>query len=137
MAWASQGWWSSDSYLFTNIVFFGVIIWGMQCHDNPEPIQLAIVVNVISIILDVILLSIRYPAGTGRISDRFSAGMALVNLIVRPFTSFILYNILSERHGTNGGGGSYDNIDRPVIHSVPGGQGETYGTSQQYKPPSA
>ncbi|XP_044730849.1 type-1 angiotensin II receptor-associated protein-like [Chrysoperla carnea] len=118
VAWGSQGYWSSDSYIFVNLIFMGILVWGMHSFDNPEPIQLAVAVNVVAIVLDLILVSIRYPAGTNKVSDRFSAWMAILNMIARPFTTIVLWKIYEERNG-NRSDGAYEDLDRAVITTSP------------------
>ena len=41
---------------------------------------------------------------SGSTSRRFSAGMAIVNMLLRPITAFFLYKMVSERQNLYGSG---------------------------------
>jgi len=43
---------------------------------------LALLINLISVLLDIIVVSVNWP-GTGRSKDEFSAVMAVINLLLR------------------------------------------------------
>jgi len=58
---------------------------------------MALYFNIVCILLDVINVGIYYPSNTGSISKRFSSGMAIVNLLLRPISSFMLYKMVKER----------------------------------------
>lgn len=116
--WGTQGDWSSHAYLYYNIIFLLVLFWGIHQKDSPEPIQIALAINLLSILFDVIILAAYFPSSF-RSSERFSVGMAILNLVFRPLTSFGLYRILQDRDVAIGGGGS----------SFPGNFGDIFGGS--------
>ncbi|PSN45079.1 hypothetical protein C0J52_05086 [Blattella germanica] len=64
-------------------------------HNAPIP---AVAINAVSILLDVMVIAIYFPG-----NDRFSVGMAILNLIIRPFTTIGLYRMYVERVNAIGG----------------------------------
>ncbi|XP_075223663.1 type-1 angiotensin II receptor-associated protein isoform X2 [Lycorma delicatula] len=101
--WAIQGQWSPDSYLFYNFFFLLSLMWGMHLKDSEEPLQFAISINGISILLDLFTLLIFYPSPFGY-SDRFSVLMTILNLIFRPISILLLGKICATRMGLSDGG---------------------------------
>ncbi|KAG5877038.1 hypothetical protein JTB14_006519 [Gonioctena quinquepunctata] len=119
---SSLGRWSSTGYLYYNCILTLLLIWGIYHDQSHEPIQLAIVVNGCSIILDILLLVMAFPSNSGESREKFSAAMAILHLIVRPFSTIVLIRNLEERSGSTGvltgilsSGGhneNYEDIDR-------------------------
>ncbi|XP_026293467.1 type-1 angiotensin II receptor-associated protein [Frankliniella occidentalis] len=140
ITWGIQGFWSPDSYLFYNGLFILSLLWGIHHRESDEPLQIAVIINVLAILFDVIVLAAYFPA-TFRSSERFSIAMAILNLVIRPVTSVILCRIANERIGGEFSGrntlgdifgrgdtvapgrprAAYDDIDNPSGHqSTPG-----------------
>lgn len=99
-AWGA-GRWCPESYLFYNLIFFLILLWTVHNKESDEPTQMAVAVNAVSIVLDVLVIAMYFPDG-GSGSDRFSAAMAILNLILRPFTTLVLYRIYVERANATG-----------------------------------
>lgn len=80
-----QGYWSPDSYLFYNALFILTLLWGIHSKESDEPLQIvswmklkwnfivyvwiltwcffqAVIINVLSILFDVIVLAAYFPA---------------------------------------------------------------------------
>ncbi|XP_071454546.1 type-1 angiotensin II receptor-associated protein [Hetaerina americana] len=114
--WGMQGVWAPHSYFFYNIIFICLLFWALLHKDSPEPIHMALLVNLISILFDVIVLSSFFP-DTYFSRERFSVGMAILNLVFRPITSFGLYRISQDREGVIGAGGA----------GFPGNFGDLFG----------
>lgn len=129
--WGVQGSWSPDSYFFYNLLFFITLMWAIQCKDSVEPVEMALFIGVSSIILDIIVITVCFPYDHS--SSRFSVGMAILNLLVRPVTSMLLYRVYADRSGAPGAfsnnlgglfgaggrGAPYEDIDS-VHQIVPG-----------------
>ncbi|KAG8227312.1 hypothetical protein J437_LFUL004860 [Ladona fulva] len=106
ITWGAQGSWCPSSYLFYNILFMIALFWGIHQKETSEPVQIAFVIDVISIFFDVVLLASFFP--TGFLSrERFSAAVAILNLIFRPFSAFGLYRICQDRDGVIASGGNF------------------------------
>ncbi|XP_069675912.1 type-1 angiotensin II receptor-associated protein isoform X2 [Periplaneta americana] len=128
-AWGVQGHWCPMSYLFYNLMFFMILLWAIHHKEGDEPMQMAVAVSALSIFLDVIVISMYFPDSYR--SERFSVGMAILNLIIRPVTTLVLYRIYVERASAAGaplptifGVGAtqrspYEDIDSAVHQSVP------------------
>lgn len=128
---STMGTWSGSSYLFYNFVLIILLLWGIHRPESEEPIQMALLVNSISILLDVFLLAFCFPGGP-YVRDRFSAAMAILLLISRPFSCIYLARIIQERIGSTGPisnvnnlfstgrNESYEDIDRTASSQQPG-----------------
>ncbi|XP_034239165.1 uncharacterized protein LOC117644083 [Thrips palmi] len=140
ITWGIQGYWSPDSFLFYNALFILSILWSIHNKESDEPLQISVIINVISILFDVIVLATYFPRSFSS-SERFSVAMTILNLVIRPVTSVVLWRLASERGGPEYPGrgtfgdifgrndsvapgrpqGAYDDIDNPRSHqSVPG-----------------
>lgn len=130
--WALQAGWLSNSYLYYNMVFLLVILWSLHSQEADEPVFMALTINLVSILLDCICIGVGYSQlGKFPQSDnnRFSLAMAIINLLLRPITSIMLFKIFSERSGRFSDydysairgfqQGPYENIDHPANQSVP------------------
>ncbi|KAF5283496.1 hypothetical protein FQR65_LT13884 [Abscondita terminalis] len=137
------GRWSPFSYLFYNFILAIVLLWSMHKHDSDEPLQLSIFVNGMSVILDIIIISMRFP-DSHEGSERFSAALAIIHLIVRPFTTIFLVKLLQDRTLITGEGignfftGSrnrnYEDMDKnagPQLPQPTGNHGEYDFTAAQ------
>lgn len=54
---------------------------------------------VVTILLDIIHISIFYPRAGLLDVGRFGAGMAILSLLLKPFSCFMLYNMYLQRGG--------------------------------------
>lgn len=128
-AWAA-GHWCPISYLFYNLIFFVILLWAVHNKEGDEPTQMAVAVSAVSIVLDVLVIAMYFP-DTRSGSERFSAAMAILNLILRPFTTMVLYRMYVERANAAGAAipaifgvgtaqsGPYEDIGGTVHQSVP------------------
>jgi len=82
------------SYLYTNVVLMGTLIWTITSVNSIEPIAMTFLVNIAVFGLDIIALSLYWPGGRG---NRIYLGFAIANTILRPFTCLLLYRIFRER----------------------------------------
>ncbi|KAK7073536.1 hypothetical protein SK128_003616, partial [Halocaridina rubra] len=86
----------------------------------------ALCINLLSIVFDCVNLIIHWPILLTS-TMRFGAAMAVINLILRPITSYLLYRIVQDRAGSYGSFGlptafeslfggrrsPYEDIDQP------------------------
>lgn len=131
--WAAQASWLPNAYLYYNGIFMLLLMWSIYHKESDEPVLLSLFLDVLSILLDIIMLSVFYPYYPHPF-QQFSIAIAIVNLIMRPISSIILFRVMNERSGEydnlgipnfgnyfGGGGGAnaghrgpYENIDQPV-----------------------
>ncbi|ESO84389.1 hypothetical protein LOTGIDRAFT_236341 [Lottia gigantea] len=124
------------SYVYMNIFILSFGIIAIFYTESSDAVLLFIVSLLISVIQDIIFLGIYEPRGqdlvrnssTGILSEfRFSLGMCILNLIIKPVTIFLLYRILLSRTR------DYDNFI-PGIPNVPGfGSGQSSGHQGPYE----
>ncbi|XP_076365266.1 type-1 angiotensin II receptor-associated protein-like isoform X2 [Tachypleus tridentatus] len=129
--WALQSPWLPYSYLYYNLIFVGCLLWSLQWKDSDEPVFMALVIDAISILLDVATISLYYKNTHNYtlLGIKFSAGMCILNLILRVVSVFILFRVFQQRGGRyndldilgvpSGSRGIYDNIDYSGQQSVP------------------
>ncbi|XP_011301736.1 uncharacterized protein [Fopius arisanus] len=113
-SWGLQGHWCPQSALFYNLLFFVCLMWAVHNIESDEPLQFALCVNVLSIFLDVVTLSMYFPQNWA--SEKFSGAVMIINLLVRIVTTISLLRIGQARGGTlaamfppGPGMGSYQN----------------------------
>jgi hypothetical protein len=143
--WAIQGMWLPNSFLYYNLVFICILIWAMHSKDSEEPIQMALIINIVSILLDIVTVSI-YGARVHSSVDIFGLLAFIVNLVARLLTSLGLYRIQTERSGGYnhygvpglpdylGRRGPYDNVDQPASHTSPSTSSDV--TTPYQQPPA-
>ncbi|XP_060521804.1 type-1 angiotensin II receptor-associated protein [Cylas formicarius] len=138
MSLSLMGRWHPQSYLFYNCLFILLLISSILNTQRQEHLQLAIVVNATSILLDILLLVMCFPT-SDYARDRFSAAMAIFHLIIRPFSIYILVANLEERGGntanisnmfTETRSESYEDLDRPSTQGTAQAGGHNYATAQ-------
>ncbi|XP_077998653.1 type-1 angiotensin II receptor-associated protein-like [Glandiceps talaboti] len=129
--WAVQASWITPSYAYMNFFVLAVGLWAVAAKESVDSILMFLVFMFVSIILDMIMIGIYYSKGfhayANNLSEfRFSAGMAILNLLLKPLTCVLLYHQYRERGGDygmglpssndggGGGGGGYENIDQPI-----------------------
>lgn len=96
IALSAMGHWATNGYLFYNFILIILILWSMHNIQSSEPIQMAFMVNICSIVLDIFYLAFCYPNSYGA-AERFSAALAILHLVARPFTTIYMLKILRER----------------------------------------
>merc|ERR1712106_761479 len=69
---------------------------------SEDSIFLCLAINILSILLDVIILTIHYPSWNSSHTAEFSAVMGIFNLLLRLVSSYILYQEWGERKGVVG-----------------------------------
>merc|ERR1712080_352188 len=67
--------------------------------QSEEAALLSLAVNLLSILLDIIILSLYFPRKPRNTVDEFSAAMAVINLLVRGPSSLVLYRDWCRRGG--------------------------------------
>lgn len=126
-----------------NGAFLFLVLWSILHRDSEEAPLMALLLNLLAIFLDILAIVLHWPHITTSL-ERFGLAMAVLNLVLRPFTSLMLQRILQERSGsysTYGPSGldrifggnrrnPYEDIDQPS-QTNPGAELE-----QEHRPPS-
>ncbi|XP_074654454.1 type-1 angiotensin II receptor-associated protein-like isoform X1 [Tubulanus polymorphus] len=146
------------AYSYMNLFVLAFGAYAILYPEHVESVAMFLLLSTISVVLDVIFIAIYQPrshaivevdivAQSIKNEYRFSLGMSIVNLIIKPFTCFVLYRVHQERGGTYGdlgipgmpnfGGhhGNYENIDRSGPNS--GVETAHQSIEKSYDPPPA
>ncbi|XP_042215408.1 uncharacterized protein LOC121861590 [Homarus americanus] len=97
-----------QSFIVYNSFFLFTIIWSLHQRESEEAPFMAMCINLLSIVFDIVNLALYWPLlMTG--SMKFGGAMAVMNLVLRPISSFLLFRIVQDRAREVGG------------HSLPSG----------------
>jgi len=104
ISWSTLGDWAHNAYLVHNVMLLTCLVWSLAMPDSEEPILLSLAINIVSVLLDIIILSIYYPRYdmTGLTKSKtaeFSAVIAIFNLLFRFVSSHLMYTEWSDRGG--------------------------------------
>ncbi|XP_057660446.1 uncharacterized protein LOC130896407 isoform X3 [Diorhabda carinulata] len=83
-------------YLFYNFVVIFLLIWSIY-GKNDEPLKLAIVINMCSIILDALYI-VALADDLSGFRNSLSAAASLIHLIFRPFSILLLIKKEEKRN---------------------------------------
>jgi len=91
-------------YLYINLLFFGLLLLHLHIPTHPETVHLALATNLVSIVHDVVAMGVLFPSGLFSVFAIWFSFFAFVgNLVLRFFTSFILYREWVSQAGSEGG----------------------------------
>ncbi|XP_045426576.1 type-1 angiotensin II receptor-associated protein [Pipistrellus kuhlii] len=88
-------------YAWANFTVLALGVWAVAQRDSLDAISMFLGSLIITILLDIIHISIFYPRVGLLDSGRFGAAMAILSLLLKPFSCFLIYQIYMQR----GGGG--------------------------------
>ncbi|EDV23952.1 expressed hypothetical protein [Trichoplax adhaerens] len=120
VVWGAEYPWLPASYLFGNFTVIALGIWSIIDEKNPDGPHMMLLTLTITILQDIIMVAVRYPVIAYKIGGtaefRFSAGMAILNIILKPFYCFVIYGHLTARGGSllaSFQRKNYESIDSP------------------------
>lgn len=120
----------SQSFVLYNSFLLFTIIWSLHQRESEEAPFMALCINLLSIIFDAVNLIIYWPI-LMTATMRFGAAMAIINLLMRPVSSFLLYRIVQDRAG------SYSSFGLPTaFDSIFGGRRSPYEDIDQPAQPN-
>ncbi|XP_063767882.1 type-1 angiotensin II receptor-associated protein isoform X2 [Eleginops maclovinus] len=96
--------WLPTSYAWVNFSVFAIGVWAIAQRDSIDAVLMFLVGMVVTIVTDIVHFGIFYPindfaAESGRNVFRFSAGMAILSLLLKPASCFFVYQMYRERGG--------------------------------------
>ncbi|CDW57172.1 type 1 angiotensin II receptor associated [Trichuris trichiura] len=97
------GYWVPLSYLFVNSVFLASLFWAQSLNDGDSiaALMLPLQFQAFCFLMDIIIMGTRYSRSYNYMAiDQFSLAMAIINLLLRPASSFLLYYIRQQRYRT-------------------------------------
>ncbi|XP_071944450.1 type-1 angiotensin II receptor-associated protein-like [Antedon mediterranea] len=118
--WASQSGFLPDAYLIMNITIIFCGLWAIAHSESIDSIQMYLFLHVISIAMDIIFLAVFFDTPYKDSSSvKFSKTMSIINLLVKPLSSFILLVHFRNRGGQyssypSPSASGYENVDQPL-----------------------
>ncbi|KAJ8260013.1 hypothetical protein GJAV_G00176110 [Gymnothorax javanicus] len=135
-----------SSYAWGNFTVLAVGVWAIAQRDSIDAVLMLFIGIIVSILTDMIHIGIYYPLGDSlpdraRDTFRFSVGMAILNLLLKPASCFFIYQMYRERGGdyninfgfptVTQNRDNYQSIDHQDQSSSPG---NTFGQTGDPKP---
>ncbi|XP_077167787.1 type-1 angiotensin II receptor-associated protein [Paroedura picta] len=98
--WGFMALWLPPSYAWGNFTILAVGVWAVAQRDSVDAILMFLTGLLLTILTDIVHISLSYPA-LSNLSDtvRFSTGMAIFNLLLKPLSCFFAYQMYRERGG--------------------------------------
>jgi len=99
-SWSMLGFWSGNKLLIHDSFLLICILWALHNKTDVSPVILCLGIDVVSILLDIVVLAIWYPHDSkvrNNSSEQFSAVMAIFNLIFRIASIYVIYQCWCER----------------------------------------
>ncbi|XP_028853666.1 type-1 angiotensin II receptor-associated protein [Denticeps clupeoides] len=102
--WGFMGPWLPSSYAWGNFSVLAVGVWAVAQRDSIDAVLMFLLGMAVTILTDIIHLGIFYPLAENvaeRLRDtfRFSTGMAILSLLLKPVSCFFVYQMYRERGG--------------------------------------
>ncbi|KAG8568434.1 hypothetical protein GDO81_013997 [Engystomops pustulosus] len=98
--------WLPDAYYLSNFSVLALGVWAVAQRDSVDAIFMFMVGLLVTIVLDILLLALFYAAAEEATEKtiqrdlfRFSGGMAILSLILKPMSCFFIYHMYLERGG--------------------------------------
>uniref|UniRef100_H3CL65 Angiotensin II receptor-associated protein n=1 Tax=Tetraodon nigroviridis TaxID=99883 RepID=H3CL65_TETNG len=90
-----------NSYAWGNFTVLALGVWAIAQRDSVDAVLMFLVGMVVTVLTDIIHFGIFYPSAdlVGRDLHRFSAGMAILSLLLKPISCFFVYQMYRERGG--------------------------------------
>lgn len=89
----------SGSYAWANFTVLALGVWAVAQRDSVDAISMFLGGLLATIFLDIIYISVFYPLAATSDTGRFSAGMAIFSLLLKPLSCFLVYHMYRERGG--------------------------------------
>uniref|UniRef100_A0A8D1M335 Angiotensin II receptor associated protein n=1 Tax=Sus scrofa TaxID=9823 RepID=A0A8D1M335_PIG len=86
-------------YAWANFTILALGVWAVAQRDSVDAISMFLGGLVVTIFLDIVHISIFYPRAGLSDTGRFSAGMAILSLLLKPFSCCLVYHMYRERGG--------------------------------------
>uniref|UniRef100_A0A8C8SBK4 Angiotensin II receptor associated protein n=1 Tax=Pelusios castaneus TaxID=367368 RepID=A0A8C8SBK4_9SAUR len=88
------------SYVWGNFTVLAVGVWAIAQRDSIDAIIMFLIGLLLTILTDIIHFSIFYHPSTSVFDvQRFSVGMAIFNLLLKPLSCLFVYQMYRERGG--------------------------------------
>ncbi|KFR00133.1 Type-1 angiotensin II receptor-associated protein, partial [Opisthocomus hoazin] len=98
--WGSMNYVFPASYVWGNFSVLAVGIWAIVQRDSLDAIMMFLTGLLLTVLADIIHISVFYPTHKS-LTDvmRFSIGMAIFSLLLKPVSCYLVYRMYRERGG--------------------------------------
>ncbi|XP_067288060.1 type-1 angiotensin II receptor-associated protein isoform X2 [Pseudorasbora parva] len=98
--WACLLPWLPISYALGNVSVLALGVWAIAQRDSIDAVLLFLIGLAVTIMTDIVHFGLYYETAANA-SDlfRFSAGMAILSLVLKPVSCFFVYQMYRERGG--------------------------------------
>ncbi|NXG19599.1 ATRAP protein, partial [Grallaria varia] len=98
--WGCMNYMLPASYAWGNFSVLAMGIWAIVQRDSLDAIVLFLTGLLLTVLTDIIHVSVFYPTHD-HLSDttRFSVGMAIFSLLLKPLSCYLVYRMYLERGG--------------------------------------
>ncbi|KAM5248713.1 type-1 angiotensin II receptor-associated protein [Ctenodactylus gundi] len=86
-------------YAWANFTVLALGVWAVAQRDSIDAISMFLGGLLATILLDIIYISIFYPRNGLSDTTRFGAGMAILSLLLKPFSCYLVHHMYRERGG--------------------------------------
>ncbi|XP_004482593.1 type-1 angiotensin II receptor-associated protein isoform X2 [Dasypus novemcinctus] len=110
------------AYAWANFSILALGVWAVAQRDSIDAISMFLGGLMATILLDMIIIGVFYPRTGLSDTGRFSAGMAILSLILKPVSCYFVYHMYRERGGFFGPSqehSAYQTIDSPEVPTDP------------------
>ncbi|XP_023370983.1 type-1 angiotensin II receptor-associated protein isoform X2 [Otolemur garnettii] len=121
----------SGAYAWANFTILALGVWAVAQPDSVDAISMFLGGLLATIFLDIVHISIFYGMATLTDVGRFGAGMAILSLLLKPFSCYLVYHMYRERGGFLGPSqdrSAYQTIDSTEApadpFAIPDGRGQ-------------
>ncbi|XP_016414700.1 type-1 angiotensin II receptor-associated protein-like [Sinocyclocheilus rhinocerous] len=103
--WACLITWLPTSYVLGNMSALAVGVWAIAQRDSIDAVLMFLIGLAVTILTDIVHFGLYYAAGEIQYKSvalelfRFSGGMAILNLLLKPVSCFFVYQMYRERGG--------------------------------------
>ncbi|KFO94699.1 Type-1 angiotensin II receptor-associated protein, partial [Buceros rhinoceros silvestris] len=98
--WGCMNYLFPTSYAWGNFSVLAVGIWAMVQRDSLDAIMMFLAGLLLTILTDIVHISVFYPQNHHLSDDiRFSIGMAIFSLLLKPVSCYLAYRMYRERGG--------------------------------------
>ncbi|KAK3536684.1 hypothetical protein QTP86_017617 [Hemibagrus guttatus] len=91
--------WLTSSYIAANFSVLAVGVWAMAQRDSVDAVLMFLIGLLLTIVIDIIHFAVFYSLYKATDLFRFSVGMAILSLLLKPLSSFFVYQMYRERGG--------------------------------------
>ncbi|KAM5142210.1 type-1 angiotensin II receptor-associated protein [Mantella aurantiaca] len=98
--------WLPRAYYLSNLSVLALGVWAIIQRDSIDAIFMFLAGMIATVVLDILLLALYYASFEVKTEDtplrdlfRFSGGMAILSLLIKPLSCFFTYHMYVERGG--------------------------------------